>query len=347
MFTATIYNRDNVPETVEVFDPEDAELPLLEIEPRGSGWKKGTPDYLNAICCLDTETSKLIHTDPESGIELVDGVWIYQWCLNIDGTLIAGRTAEDLIELMRLIYVNYGLSRTRRLVIWIHNAAYDLSYLLNGLYAEFDGKIKIFATGQRRPIRCSLGEGGGLEIRCSWKLVNKSLAAWCNDVNPMHPKRTGEINYNVMRLPTDELTAEDWDYMICDVISQRECLEYELSNERLRTVPMTSTGFVRRAMRKAARKNPGYISKFREQLPTAKQYMLMRKAFTGGYTHANSLALGIWHDVYSFRCGFDVSRLHDGRVVPCWCLDMDPDLEKGGSGLAHQYGQSSYNDSGI
>ena len=296
-FTATLTLADGSTEQRLVYELPDLVLPDLHMEPRGRGAKQTTPDYFDAICTLDTETSKQTRDEliGDQTVTVVTGVWIYQWAMSINETLIAGRTADDLISLLQLLVKHYQISEKRRMVIWIHNLAYDASYLLNGLWLAFDGAVDVFATGQRRPVRIELAHG--LELRCSYKLTNKSLAAWCVDSAPIrHAKLVGAIDYNVLRTPTTELTQVDWDYMLNDVCCQQDCLRVTLRNELLRTVPMTSTGFVRRQMRNAAREAKGWLRTFRNTLPTAKQYLLMHQAFIGGYTHCNSLAMGIWHD---------------------------------------------------
>lgn len=292
MFVAQITRADGTREPVEVWEEAEFELPILELEKRGRGAKGNTPDYYDAIITLDTETSKLTHYEQTSSgetVEQVDGVWLYQWAMDWAGEIVAGRTVDELVNLLARAYAWYKLDSKRRLVVWVHNLSYDATYILNALWQVWPDDVKVFATGQRRPVRITCGKG--LELRCSYKLTNKSLAAWCEDVQPQHKKMVGEIDYNVIRTPTSPLSAEDWDYMINDVVCQRECLQDLMVGEKLRTVPLTSTGFVRRSMRNAARKNPSWGSRFRETLPTAKQYQLLNKAFVGGYTHCNSFRL--------------------------------------------------------
>lgn len=298
MFTASITLASGEKEQRTVYNIDDVILPNLDTELRGRGWKKTNADYLNAYCCLDTETSKLTHYGKDSEI-VVDGVWIYQWALGINDVLIAGRTADELLTLLKKIFIYYELSNKRKLSIFVHNLAYDASYLMVGLYKYFDGKIEVFSTGQRRPVKITIDNA--LELKCSYKLVNKSLDAWCADAAPIkHKKLVGAIDYDLLRTPQAELTANDWDYMLNDVCCQQDCLRVRMDGEHFRTLPLTSTGFVRRDMRYASFADKSWKRKFHSTLPTAKQYLLMRQCFTGGYTHANSLAMGIWHDVQGY-----------------------------------------------
>ena len=300
MFHASLTKADGTQEQVEVWEPEEYELPILEFEKRGRGRRGNTADYYDAIINFDTETSKLTHYEDVCGekIEMVDGVWLYQWAVDFAGDLIAGRTVDSLVAFMKRVHTHYKLDSKAHMVWFCHNLPYDASYIVNALWKVFDHDIKMFATGQRRPIRITCGKG--LELRCSYKLVNKSLADWCEDVEPAHKKLVGEIDYGIIRTPSSALSVSDWDYMLNDVVCQNECLQDLLAKEKLRTVPMTSTGFVRRAMREASTKDSRWRERFRNTLPTARQYQLLNKAFTGGYTHCNSFAMGIWENVQSF-----------------------------------------------
>lgn len=326
MFDAKVHLADGSVEEVPVWWWNEFPFPRLHLERRGKGARGYTADYYDALITLDTETSKATHIERRANLpdlEVVDGCWIYQWAIDFNGDLIAGRDAQQLITFLRSMYDHYQLDAKKHMVVWIHNIAYDSSYLLNGLWEAFDQEVKIFATGQRKPLRITCGKG--LELRCSYKLVNKSLAAWCEDVKPRHKKMVGEIDYQKLRTPMTALEDADWDYMINDVICQLECLQVLMRGERLRTVPMTSTGFVRRSMRNASLKYMYWRPKFVQHLPSAEQYKLMTRAFVGGYTHANSFGLGIWHDVYSFRCRIYVSGMPGHGAVSYWEVDVDRD----------------------
>ena len=301
MFNASITLASGATETVPVYWANEFEFPILELERRGRGRKGETPDYYDAIITLDTETSKLTHWETQSTgerIEMVDGVWLYQWAIDFNGEIVAGRSVEDLGAFMKMAFDHYKLDSKHRMVWFVHNLSFDCTFWLNLLWKVFDGQVKLFATGQRRPIRITCGKG--LELRCSYKLVNKGLDDWCEDAQPLHKKLVGSVDYSLIRTPRSTLTDTDWDYMINDIVCQRECLQDLMMTEKLRTVPMTATGFVRRDMRKAAANDKHWHRRFLETLPTAKQYQLMQKAFVGGYTHCNSFALGIWHNVRSF-----------------------------------------------
>lgn len=286
MFKAHIKLNNGHYETVPVWDWYDAPMPAAELEHLGSGRndKEQRIRYYDIICTLDTETSKKTYED-EYGITHALACWVYQWAFKIGDVYIAGRKVNEIIYLMQRLMTEYQLDDKHRMVIWIHNAAYDLSYMINGFYEYFES-VDLFSIAPAKVIKATLNEC--IEIRCSWKLTNKSLAAWCKDVNPTHAKQSGEIDYTVLRTPESELSSNDWDYMLNDVASQYDCLKYELRDETLASVPMTSTGFVRRAMRQASTRDSRWKGIYQQILLTPKQYKLIKALFVGGYCHANS-----------------------------------------------------------
>lgn len=303
-------------EKYRLFSADEAPLPTLR--PEKTRGKRPRIQYLDAVCCIDTETSKMTHTERRAkrdkttkrpvnhDLVIVDGVWIYQWCASISGTLICGRTADELIDLFERLINNYDLSSSMRLPIYIHNLSYDGSYLYNGIAKRIE-RPEIFAVGQRRAIRVTFA---GIELRCSWKLSNRSLASWALDCDTPHRKLSGWIDYEQTRYPWTPLSNAEWQYQVYDVLALRECIAHTMQGETYRSVPMTSTGYVRRAMREACTEAGGR-AEFVRYLPTAEQYILMRQAFSGGYTHANSLNLGIHHNVV----GVDAASMYPACLL--------------------------------
>ena len=63
-FTATLTLADGNTEQRLVYELTDVVLPVLAFEPRGRGAKKQTPDYYDAICCLDKSSDWSWKTTP-------------------------------------------------------------------------------------------------------------------------------------------------------------------------------------------------------------------------------------------------------------------------------------------
>ena len=58
---------------------------------------------------------------------------MYVWQVCINGRVIYGRTWDQFLELCDYLSSEYALGPDRRMVIWVHNLAYEFSFL-SGLY---------------------------------------------------------------------------------------------------------------------------------------------------------------------------------------------------------------------
>lgn len=251
--------------TVEEFAP-----PLLtfkEIQRNHKVYRYAT-DYM----VLDTETSHINDED----------AWIYQWAVKIKNDYIYGRTPSEIIALLEKLAEHYRLSTNKRIILYIHNASYDIQYLKHFL-ALYDPNINILAIDNHSIIQCDVI---GFRILCSYKLSNMSLATLSDSYAEKYIKATGEIDYTKVRYQDTKLTKSDWFYMFSDVASQWDgvrgyikMMGYNYAFE----CPITSTGFVRAECRKAA-KAAAWRDQFLQSQLTLEQYELCRQAFMGGVT---------------------------------------------------------------
>lgn len=234
--------------------------------------------YYQSPLFLDTETSH--NHDEHNPIG-----WIYQYCMEWMGQYAIGRSVGSLIQLLKWIYDTYKLSDERRVVIYVHNLSYDMTYLSEFLHAEF-GPGEILALKSRKILSARFG---GLEFRCSYLLSNMSLKVWGDKLKCNIRKQIGAVDYDLIRYPDTPLTIQDWEYMINDVASLKECVfrELSLAGDTIATVPLTSTGYVRRDCRRAARKDKHYRKWFTSCKLTVRCYQLLKWAFAGGLTHGN------------------------------------------------------------
>lgn len=267
-------------EPITAYDINEVELPILTFKDLQRNHK--IVKYATDFAVLDTETS---HTD------LVTG-WIYQWALKIKKTYVYGRTPEEFIDLLIKIAERYKLSTNKRLILYIHNASYDLQYLKHYLRA-YDPTAQFLAIDAHSILICDVL---GFRILCSYKLTNLSLAALSENYSKTYVKAVGEIDYNVVRYQDSKLDpATDWFYMFSDVASQ-----YDGITEYLRAMgykyafkaPFTSTGFVRTDCRKAALNDEKWHDEFVNSQLDLEQYNLSRWAFMGGVCIASFLYSG-------------------------------------------------------
>lgn len=241
--------------------------------------------YLKDFCTFDTEWTTVSYTDTK-GKEHGKGL-LYLWSCCVFGRVYEGRTLEEFVLLIRRLVNILELNNKRKLVIYVHNLSADFQFI----YPYFPGS-EIFAMDKRAVLKM---ESGCIEFRCSYKLSNMSLAKFCQSENTEHQKQSGEkFDYGKLRTPDSDLTVFERYYSACDVLGQYEAIKKKLDHDgdTMASVPMTSTGYVRRDCRNKCNEDKRYRLIYNDQKLTADQYNLLRKAFRGGNTHANRFYAG-------------------------------------------------------
>lgn len=295
----------------------------IETQKRGRGNPRTRKKvyYKDVICAFDIETSRL--ADIEQSI-------MYIWMLHIHNHVtIIGRTWEELKSLF--LQIREELEENT-LCIFVHNLSYEFQFL-RAIY-DFSPD-EVFAVDSRKVLRCSMFDNK-IEFRCSYLHSNMSLAEYTNKMDVEHKKLDGEeFDYTKERYPWTELTEKEIAYCIHDVVGLCEAIEKEMTIDcdNLYTLPLTSTGYVRRDAKQAMRKvHPAFV---KNQLPDLYTYEMLREAFRGGDTHANRFYSGrIIKNVKSAdrsssypdvlcNCQFPVSPFfHAGRVSYNTLLNM-------------------------
>ena len=210
---------------------------------------KNSPMILAEAIYLDTETSHNFNEETAEGVG-----WIYQWCFRFCGEFAFGRNPVQLLDALDLVAEKNKLDDNLKAVIYIHNASYDLAYLLPFFVQRYGVPTKMIARAAHKILMLEIG---CFIIRCSYLLSNRSLAKWGKDLGIRHRKKTGLIDYNKRRYPDTKLARDDWMYMLYDVIAVEECCKKQLEtyHDNLNSVPLTSTGYVRRDARILARQS--------------------------------------------------------------------------------------------
>ena len=247
--------------------------------------KSERPPYLEKAILLDTETSN--NYDPKNGT----GVgWIYQYAFRFAGFDCCGRRPSELVDdLLRAVRPSIDAAGGDAVcLVLIHNLSYDIQYLKQFLISKFPD-FKILAVAPHKFITFTCGP---FEFRCTYKLSNRGLAKWGKDLGIRHRKRVGTIDYKKRRYQDSELTKNDWLYMLYDVWSLEDCVDKQLSiyGDDLNSLPLTSTGYIRRDARKNYKKN---IKRNRRFFARSKMnyeiYHALTKAMSGGLVHGNRL----------------------------------------------------------
>lgn len=255
--------------------------------------KRGKLSYIKDYIALDTETSHTELVYDKKGKLIKDKVegWIYQWAFATASDLVNGRTPSQLVEAIDNIIEKLEVNKEKRLVVYVHNLGYDNTYLMP-FFIDVYGLPKIIANDKRKVI--SLTFENGLVFKCSYKLSNKSLEKWGKDLGVKHQKAVGLVDYDLRRYQNSKLDYSDYKYQWLDVISMRECLDkqFKLYHDNVASVPLTSTGYVRREVYKSYKafndKNHGRARRdFAETKLTPVLYDYIKTEIAGGITHGN------------------------------------------------------------
>lgn len=238
-------------------------------------------NYRDVICTFDIETSAILKPAPLA--------FLYHWQFCIAGNVAFGRDWETFKSLLFRVASFYNVSRETRLAVYVHNLSYEWQFMKD--FFEWDS---VFLTKERTCLRAITTEG--IEFRCSYFLTNQSLELFCENMNVEHMKVKGELideeegyqfDYTKLRTPSTDLTWQEKSYCYNDVMGLYEAITEFLrnNNDTVYTVPMTSTGFVRRDCREAVMsgKYKNFLNKI---LPDYTVYKMLKSAFRGGDTHA-------------------------------------------------------------
>lgn len=221
---------------------------------------------------FDIETSK-IPTDDEGHYQ----AFMYIWQVCIEGNVVFGRRWQELQEFMEKVVNAYKLSEEERVVVYVHNLSFEFQFIQD--YFNF---TDVFAMASRSILTAKTAH---LEFRCSYKLSNMSLAKFIeNTPNTLHYKGVDDLDYATVRTPETQLTEVEYGYCFNDVKGLYECVMELLKEDNIATIPLTSTGYVRRDCRNAMNKNKNNRKMFLRSRLTLLQYKLLRECFRGGNT---------------------------------------------------------------
>lgn len=249
--------------------------------------------YKDLVCAFDIETTRLTNSDIDENIPEFDQSIMYIWQFCVDGKItIYGRTWEEFMQFLE--YAKRAMCEKTFVVVYVHNLSYEFQFL-SGIYPFT--KDEVFAVDSRKVLKCEMLQH--FEFRCSYLHSNMSLDEYTKKMGVNHKKLSG-FNYSKKRFPWTKLEYSEFEYYENDVLGLVEALKIEMKHDgdNLYSIPLTSTGYVRRDAKAAIKHTPkGYLT---EMFPDWHTYELLRRAFRGGNTHANRYFVGqVLHDVNS------------------------------------------------
>lgn len=302
------------PLTVRIWKPEQADEYALAVladspvivekrsrvyQPDGS-FHMGKTEYYNIPCAFDIESTSFVSdTGEKCGLE-------YVWQLAIAGRVMIGRTWEEFTSVLDTLREYLELSASRKLFIYIHNLAFEFQFF-HKLF-QWD---RVFAIEERKPVSC---ETNGIEFRCSYLLSGYPLAKLHEALHKYKNvrKAVGDLDYTLPRSPETPLTWKELYYCIMDVVVVSAYIDEKIEEEgRICDIPLTKTGYVRRYCRNATikvdkktktvrenRRAKNYMAFMKTLTLSLQDYVMTRKCFQGGFTHASALNVG--------RCFYNV-----------------------------------------
>lgn len=252
-----------------------AKVKLLK-KRRGNQSKKKEKqrNYLDLVTAFDIEITRI------PGMEQ-SVMYIWQWAF--EDTVVVGRTWDDFLLLQH--HIHSVLPADSWLVVYVHNLPFEFQYL-KGIYSFVPEDI--FAVDSRKVVKADMH--GCFEFRCSYKLTNMSLKQFTEKFHVKHSKLSGEdFDYSKERYYFTPMSEQEIAYCVHDVLGLVEALHalMDRDGDTLYTIPLTSTGYIRRMVKrsmKAGKEAHWYVS---QMLPGLELYQALREAFRGGNTHAS------------------------------------------------------------
>lgn len=283
-----LVNFNNTKAIVKAYNQDD--FPYNRIK-KSNPLISSTKRYINHLMTFDIETST---------IEKTDGTFegfMYHWQVCIDGYVCFGRSWKEFLTFLRKMnraLKNYD--EMHKLVCYIHNFSYEFQFLYSWIKLT-----DVFAIDKRKPLK-AISKDFNIEFRCSYLLSNMNLKKFIeNTPNAHYYKGSGDLDYKKVFTPKTSLTMSELGYCYNDVMGLYEAIIYLLKEDTLTTIPLTSTGYVRRECRNNMRKNKKNRKQFLDLKLDDKLYQLCKDAFRGGNTASNRYKTNfINYDVSSY-----------------------------------------------
>lgn len=260
--------------------------------------------YINLSCEVDIEVSSFYDTDNEKvGL-------MYCFTLGINGHSYLGRTKDDLLNLLSFIIDTFQLSKDRRLIFFIQNLSYEFQFFM-----KWFKWISVFAVKNRTPVKAVTFDG--IEFRCSYLLSGYSLAKMGEHLQKYKVnKMVGDLDYRLIRTPITPLTDKETGYVLNDGLVVMAYIQEQIESHKndITKIPLTKTGEVRKYCRNMCLYGGGGSHKKTGRsflkyhffihnltIQSINEYKQLKRAFSGGFTHANPLVVGkVQHNVSSY-----------------------------------------------
>lgn len=238
--------------------------------------------YKAKFFTFDIETTTLVTGLDEDNNPIRNAIiWSGQFYDGVQYTQVRDlfSTIEFLKELDQEAIDNYN---GEKLLVVVHNLSYEYQFI-----KSFFSWTNIIATDKRKIISA---ETKGLIFRCSYMLSNQSLTKFLKNEGVPEKYQKTYMDYMIKRYPWTPLTEEEKEYCANDVIGLHLAMQKRINDcfhKDVNNLPLTSTGYVRKACRDAWSKNIKNKFRFKNEALDLDTFNMLHTAFRGGNTHAN------------------------------------------------------------
>lgn len=231
---------------------------------------------------FDIETTTVITAVNSGNVTRQGLIWSGQF---YDGTdYIQVRSLEDVIKRLNIIADDNKEESPYKIVIFVHNLSYEFQFI-----KDFFNFEKVLCTDKRKIISAETDQ---LVFRCSYFLSNMSLDKFMKFEGVPEEYQKSNMDYLKMRFPWTEISEDEAIYCKNDVVGLHMAVKHrieDVANCDINNLPLTSTGYVRKACRKAVTANKGNRYRFIKEKLDKETFLMLHEAFRGGNTHANKM----------------------------------------------------------
>lgn len=264
--------------------------------------------YSPIILGYDIETSTVEYGDTKVSYPYLHGIIksSFNQLAKLDYTekldYRAYRTNKEIMD----FFENVNNSTDERVICYVHNLSYEYSFLV-GMIKEKYGTLYDIERGSipsdyfmgdspRKPFKVVFPPLPNIEFRCSYKILNKSLAKVGESIGL--PKLDKHDNYQSQYTPVDRLPQEEYEYNKRDIevtlygvmYMARQGRDWFAKNTTDLAKIYSVTSYNKLCVQSMmGNRNTWYFRNHNLKLKPQNmhEYSILDKAYVGGYTHAN------------------------------------------------------------
>ena len=260
--------------------------------------------YYNIPAAFDIETSSFYsnvegtktsnYFDASEGITEKRAI-VYIWQFGLNGNVIIGRNLNEFQSFLYWLSAKLKLNSNLRLLVFVHNLSYEFQFIRKWFNWQVSKDRAILASDDRKPLYAITDIG--IEFRCSYMLSGYSLNNVSKNLQKYKVvKLVGSLDYEKIRHEKTPLTESEMAYCVNDVLVVMAYIQEEIEQvEEINLIPLTNTGRVRKYCKRACLGAKGDNYKFtvfhniiKKLTLTPLIYTMLKRAFQGGFVHANS-----------------------------------------------------------